>query len=307
MIELASGEPDYYATLGVSPDASSAEIEAAYRRLAARRTNATFRPGRAARELAQINAAYSVLGYPDRRADYDARRAAPRLPVAYEDPLLLEGPPPSGQARNRRQQLPRVTLGQSSRGSSAEALMILLVIALAVVVGQQLLSRPLVDLSFILEAAENLGVSGRRRAAVSTTPAAVAQPAAGALATAGPSPQPAATPLGAVPAGDAARYAGSEVRLSDASPARGSNLSVSLRLARGGQPVEGALVYLVAHFKNVDERWPAGNATVPTDRGGQATITFNIGDATVGHPVNVDLIALDGGQQVIWQTAFVPR
>ena len=45
------------------------------------RFNAGWRYGRAVRELARINSAYGVLGYPDRRADYDRRRAAQLLAV----------------------------------------------------------------------------------------------------------------------------------------------------------------------------------------------------------------------------------
>ena len=75
MIESPRGEPDYYAVLGVAPDAIQAEIERSYRELAGKRLNARWRPERAARELALLNAAYGTLRYPDRRADYDRRRA----------------------------------------------------------------------------------------------------------------------------------------------------------------------------------------------------------------------------------------
>src|SRR5215217_1953930 len=71
--EPLPAEPDYYAILSVLPDASSGEIERSYRHLAGQRANAGWRPGRAGRELARINSAYGVLGYPDRRADYDRR------------------------------------------------------------------------------------------------------------------------------------------------------------------------------------------------------------------------------------------
>ena len=68
-------EPDYYTVLRVPPDATAAEIERSYRQLAGQYHSARFRQGRAARELALVNAAYGVLGYPERRADYDRRRA----------------------------------------------------------------------------------------------------------------------------------------------------------------------------------------------------------------------------------------
>ncbi|MCC7107465.1 MAG: J domain-containing protein [Chloroflexi bacterium] len=308
---MPSDEPDYYAVLGVSPDATPAQIEVAYRRSAARRMHATFRPDRAARELARINAAYAVLGYPDRRADYDARLAAPKLPAVFDDPLLLEGPPPTGKSLGRRQQLPRVTLGKTARTSSLEAIVILLVVAASVFAGFQIIKRPLVDLSFILDAADRVGISARRRPAVTpvisvAAPQSSPAPGASPVAVAVSSPEAASGPLGAV-AGGASRYAGSDVRVSDGTPTRDSTISIGLTLMRAGAPAEGALVYLIAHYRTVDERWPANNGTTPTDKNGQATISFNIGNASSGYPVNVDVIALDGGQQAIWQTSFTPR
>ena len=74
-MDSSFSEPDYYEVLHVPPDATPGEIERAYRAEAGKRLNARWRPGRAARELAMLNAAYGILGYPDRRADYDRRRA----------------------------------------------------------------------------------------------------------------------------------------------------------------------------------------------------------------------------------------
>ena len=71
MVKRTDSEPDYYAVLGVEPDATPAEIERAYRREGAKRQRAYLRQGRAAREMALINAAYGVLGYAERRADYE--------------------------------------------------------------------------------------------------------------------------------------------------------------------------------------------------------------------------------------------
>jgi molecular chaperone DnaJ len=62
----------HYATLGVAPDASAAEIRDAYRALARR-----HHPDRGpvdAGAMAAINEAYRVLGEPARRAVYDASR-----------------------------------------------------------------------------------------------------------------------------------------------------------------------------------------------------------------------------------------
>ena len=55
---------------------------------------------------------------------------------------------------------------------------------------------------------------------------------------------------------------------------------MTIRLTRDGAAVVGAPVFLVTHYKTVDERFPGGNATVPTNEIGEAMITFNIGDAT---------------------------
>jgi hypothetical protein len=60
----------HYATLGVRPDATAAEIRDAYRSLA-RRYHPDHDPEAAGR-MAAINEAYRVLGDPSRRAVYDA-------------------------------------------------------------------------------------------------------------------------------------------------------------------------------------------------------------------------------------------
>jgi hypothetical protein len=79
-------ERGHYATLGVRPDATAAEIREAYRALA-RRYHPDREPGAAA-TMAQINEAYRVLGEPSRRAVYDASlrgtgsAAGPSVPSA---------------------------------------------------------------------------------------------------------------------------------------------------------------------------------------------------------------------------------
>lgn len=66
-------EPDHYATLQVAPSAEPAVIAAAYRALARR-----YHPDVAGEEgeakMRQLNAAWEVLGDPDRRAAYDRER-----------------------------------------------------------------------------------------------------------------------------------------------------------------------------------------------------------------------------------------
>jgi hypothetical protein len=102
------------------------------------------------------------------------------------------------------------------------------------------------------------------------------------------------------------RFVGSNVTISDRQPERRSEVTMTLRLVRDGQAIDGAAVYLVARYRTMDERQPPGNRMVRTDAG-IATITFNIGDATVGYPVQVDVTALLGEEPVVFQTAFTPR
>lgn len=81
--------PDHYATLGVDPNASAAEIRAAYLKLMRRfHPDRNASPGAAARSYA-ITAAYAVLGASDQRAQYDQDRrssGAPPRPVQPTPP-----------------------------------------------------------------------------------------------------------------------------------------------------------------------------------------------------------------------------
>ena len=68
-------EKDYYAALGVSPDASTSDIAKAYRRLA-RELHPDANPGDKAAEdrFKKVSEAYSVLSSADKRAEYDEVR-----------------------------------------------------------------------------------------------------------------------------------------------------------------------------------------------------------------------------------------
>ncbi|MGH2351546.1 MAG: DnaJ domain-containing protein [Chloroflexota bacterium] len=66
---------DLYVTLGLRPNASTAAIRAAYRRLARRHHPDVNHAPDAALRMVDINAAYELLGDPEKRAAYDAARA----------------------------------------------------------------------------------------------------------------------------------------------------------------------------------------------------------------------------------------
>jgi curved DNA-binding protein CbpA len=65
--------PDYYALLGVSPDASAAEIKRAYRRLV-RRHHPDLNAQAQDAQIKRLNEAYEILGNPRKRAAYDKQR-----------------------------------------------------------------------------------------------------------------------------------------------------------------------------------------------------------------------------------------
>lgn len=81
--QIMADEPDYYALLGVRPDADDETIRQAYRRLAWE-----YHPDRAGAEsaakMSQLNVAYQIVGDPDRRALYDAQR--PDIPRPQRQP-----------------------------------------------------------------------------------------------------------------------------------------------------------------------------------------------------------------------------
>lgn len=77
---------DYYAVLGVSPDASSGEIKKAYRALAQQHHPDRVQSGEDASEAAErmiaINEAFAVLSDRKRKASYDQERKGPTKPAA---------------------------------------------------------------------------------------------------------------------------------------------------------------------------------------------------------------------------------
>lgn len=84
---------DYYAILGVSPEAEAVVIRAAYRALI-RRYHPDTNPDPQAQEKArEITAAFKVLSDPERRAEYDEQRFA-RIRRATDFPPPAERAPP---------------------------------------------------------------------------------------------------------------------------------------------------------------------------------------------------------------------
>ncbi len=68
---------DYYATLGVSADASQEEIKSAYRRQA-KKCHPDSSGKKSCEPFLAVREAYEVLGDPQRRRDYDAQRERAR-------------------------------------------------------------------------------------------------------------------------------------------------------------------------------------------------------------------------------------
>ena len=68
-------EKDFYAALGVSKDASAAEIKKAYRKLAQQHHPDANKGDKASEErFKEVGRAYSVLSDPKKRAEYDEAR-----------------------------------------------------------------------------------------------------------------------------------------------------------------------------------------------------------------------------------------
>ncbi|MFN8633135.1 MAG: J domain-containing protein [Chloroflexota bacterium] len=310
------GIPDLYAVLGVDARASDDIIRYAYRKKAAKLLDARWRPGRAARQLAELNAAYEILGKPDRRADYDGQRARMyyyQQATRRQELLDETGTLGAGASRASRGTRPASNwLRPRAPRGLLEAIAILGVVVVALYAGYTVLGNSsAIDLGALQDAGAAWGLPVRARTVPTPSPAPVlAQPTATPRqvivpAVAVPSPTPA--PPTAAPAQTGAASVKGVARVSNPTPNRRSDLTVTLKLTRNDQPVKGVPVFLVAHYRTVEERFPAGDGTVPTDDNGEAAITFNIGDATAGFPVNVDVTATVDGEPVQVQTTFLPK
>jgi cation transport ATPase len=84
-----SDTPDYYATLGLKPTATAADIKAAYR-AAAKRAHPDA--GGSAEAMRRVNEAHRVLADPAARADYDRGRVTQDRRPAASDAETSAGP-----------------------------------------------------------------------------------------------------------------------------------------------------------------------------------------------------------------------
>src|SRR5262244_2436856 len=88
-------EEDLYALLEVSPEADTAAIRNAFRRLA-RRYHPDIAVTGSVSLMQRLNAAYQVLSDPERRRIYDAQRLVARRPASgVANPHLTRQPVPS--------------------------------------------------------------------------------------------------------------------------------------------------------------------------------------------------------------------
>jgi DnaJ domain len=278
-------DPGLYAVLGLDPSASGSEIQTTYRRQAARLLSDGWSEGPT---LRQLNVAYEVLGNPVRRAEYDRARTLH---------LLAPGPPPprppavkraTGATRRRR---PRHIV-QPRYAGLGDVFVVLVVVLLAVGAGALIIPRVSINLSGLNALANVVPGTGtvRRVSDATATPAAIATRA----------PTPTVRP------GLADRFAGSTVNVSSPTPAQNTPESIVIRLRRDGQPAANLDVWATLDYRTTAERWPA-TGSVKTDANGAATITFNVGRATPGYPVQVHVFAQVDDQQLSWSTSFTPR
>ena len=276
-------DPGLYAVLGLDPSVSDSEIQTTYRRQAARLMRSSSDDFQA---LKQLNVAYEVLGNPARRVDYDRMRLTQSLVTTAPTPIRLGAKQPA-RATHRRRPRPAVIPRYAGLG---DVLVVLSVVGLAVVAGILLVPRLSVNLSALNALQNVLPISNSSRHVIDATVTAV------------PTAAPTATPLPGV----AARFSGTNVSVSNPTPAQNSLENVVLRLRRDGKPAANFDVWAIVKYRTVEERWPAAGA-LKTDTNGAATISFNVGAATLNYPVNVNVFVQADDQQLTWSTSFTPH
>lgn len=109
---------DYYAVLGVSPASEAVVIKAAFKALMLKYHPDTNNSPDAFERAQAINAAYAILGDPDKRATYDRQREAHAASANRTNSSAAE--PRSGSSPSRPS-TPRPTTDQPSAGREAVA------------------------------------------------------------------------------------------------------------------------------------------------------------------------------------------
>lgn len=122
-----------------------------------------------------------------------------------------------------------------------------------------------------------------------------------------PTPNP-QLPSGPAPSGTCNQNApaiaeGPQAWMTVSTPSRRSDTTLCVRLTVGGQPVAGAEVNAIAHYKSTNAQ--LGPAVTGGD--GVASITFSVGGATPGFTVNVDAVIASGGKTYRTSTSFTPQ
>jgi molecular chaperone DnaJ len=279
-------DPGLYAILGLDPSVSDVEIQTTYRRQAAR----LLSDGGDLALLRQLNVAYEVLGNPVRRAEYDRARSLRLLAPGPPAPRL---PSTKGGAAITRRRRPRHVV-QPRYAGLGDVFVVLVVVFLAIAAGALIIPRVNIDLSALNALSNVLPGTSNSRLRV----------AAGSTVT--PATVPTRAPTPTIRPGLADRFAGSTVNVSAATPAQNTPESIIIRLRRDGQPASGLDVWATLDYRTTAERWPA-TGSVKTDSNGATTITFNVGQATPGYPVQVHVFAQVDDQQLSWSTSFTPR
>lgn len=98
---MAVQTPDHYATLGIEPTATPAEVRSAYRKRSRELHPDRNRAADANRRMASLNDAYATLSNRDRRSDYDLVRPRPKL-----EPRPITVVPAEGRGSFQPERLP---------------------------------------------------------------------------------------------------------------------------------------------------------------------------------------------------------
>jgi hypothetical protein len=277
-------DPGLYAVLGLDPAVSDAQVQTTYRRQAAKLLGNGSNDTHA---LKQLNIAYEVLGNPVRRAEYDRLRLSQNLSPGAPTPIR---PGAKATTRITKRRRPRHAV-QPRYAGLGDVIVVVAVVGLAVLAGVLLIPRVSINLSALNALQSVLPLSNSSRRVIDTSATSV--PA---------TPLPTATPLPGV----AARFVGSNVSVSNPSPAQNSPETVVVQLRRDGKPAANFDIWATIKYRTVEERWPA-TGSLKTDANGSANITFNVGGATPNFPVTVHVFAQVDDQQLSWSTSFTPH